>query len=565
METERTLTVLEALKRPLFREAQVAAGEQGLNREIRWVHILETPSPETLIHGDEMILTTGVGFHPDAGSSVKFLENLIRQKAACLCIEIGAYFPSVPPLWIELAERHTFPLILFPNTVRFVDITQDLHSLILDRHHAMLKELERLSREFQRLTLGSHGLAGVLKLLHKHTQSQFVYLPSDGKPLFYPAAPQEEQAAWLRLTLQVPEEPEARGTESFTAAETDGWHLIRKPIVALDRTWAYLLMISRRKPNEYDHLLLDSAYLAIAQELLRSRHLEERRLFSENLWVDELLSNPQRDDTQLKALIGPDFKKLNEWNYRVCLIEIENGYDGNSRLPAYDWESLRLHLTMILRAAFEKHGFRPYITLKNNRLAIIALDIQAKPNAKSRLRQSLEAFLAMRSDEKLKDLRLIIGAGKPYSGLKNAYTGYQEAVQALSLHASLRKPILFYEELGVLQLLLLLNDGRTLQAFIRDYLGPLIDHDETKGSKLLPTLKAFLDNDGSKQIAAQKLYIVRQSLYYRLEKIAELLGRDFMAPDNRMAIQVALLAYQMLEPGKSGDRSETPDKLERQG
>ena len=51
-----------------------------------------------------------------------------------------------------------------------------------------------------------------------------------------------------------------------------------------------------------------------------------------------------------------------------------------------------------------------------------------------------------------------------------------------------------------------------------------------KGSELLRTLKVYLDHDGSKQIAAQQLFIVRQSLYYRLEKIEELLGADYMLP-----------------------------------
>ncbi|MDF2937464.1 MAG: hypothetical protein K0Q90_2837, partial [Paenibacillaceae bacterium] len=44
------------------------------------------------------------------------------------------------------------------------------------------------------------------------------------------------------------------------------------------------------------------------------------------------------------------------------------------------------------------------------------------------------------------------------------------------------------------------------------------------------------------------LFIVRQSLYYRLEKLKELLGEDFMVPETRLAISVALRAYQMLHP-----------------
>ncbi|MFD1903471.1 hypothetical protein ACFSQ7_03925 [Paenibacillus rhizoplanae] len=61
----------------------------------------------------------------------------------------------------------------------------------------------------------------------------------------------------------------------------------------MDQTWAYILMVCNHKPQEFDCLLLDSASLSIAQELLRTRYMEERKLFSENLWVEELVGGTQ--------------------------------------------------------------------------------------------------------------------------------------------------------------------------------------------------------------------------------------------------------------------------------
>ncbi|MNI93698.1 Purine catabolism regulatory protein [compost metagenome] len=94
-------------------------------------------------------------------------------------------------------------------------------------------------------------------------------------------------------------------------------------------------------------------------------------------------------------------------------------------------------------------------------------------------------------------------------------------------------------------------------------MGPLLDYDQAKGSDLLTTLKIYLDHDGSKQIAASKLFIVRQSLYYRLEKIKELLGEDYMLPENRISIQVALRAYQLLHPDKFGEPLPTASAMNK--
>ncbi|MFB9326753.1 PucR family transcriptional regulator [Paenibacillus aurantiacus] len=551
METERSLTVGEALRRPLFEGAELAAGAAGLHRRIRWVHILEITNFDTLIHGEEMILTTGMGFAGGPDSPLAFMRGLIGRQAACLCIELGPKFPEVPSELKELADRHAFPLIVFLRTVRYVDITQDLHSAIINRHHRMLQELERLSRAFHRMTLTSQGTLNVLKLLHKSTGAQLVYRPLAGKPTCFPPLRPDEQNALLEQTAAHALKTEGIKPDSAPLVEErDGHHCVLKPVGALDQTWATLLMVCPQRPGEFEYLLLDSAALSIAQELLRTRYMEERKLFSENRWIAELLGGELSDEKQLRVLVGLAYKKLSESRFQVCLIEIDNLYDEALGMNEQEWESIRLHLSLLLRSAFERHAFRPLMTMKNNRLVILAFDLKSKIPAKIRLRHALASLDDLQADEKLKDLKLAAGIGDACEQLTQASRGYQEAAQALALHTCCKLPVVFYDELGVFQLLVRLNDGSTLQQFVRDNLGPLINHDHNKGSELLHTLKVYLDHDGSKQLAAQRLFIVRQSLYYRLDKIAELLGEHYMAPENRIAIQVALRAYQMLYPDK---------------
>ncbi|WCT56543.1 PucR family transcriptional regulator ligand-binding domain-containing protein [Paenibacillus kyungheensis] len=551
MDSNRMFTIEDAMTRPLFAQAEVIGGSRGISNSVRWVHILESSNFESLIHGEEMILTTGIQFHSQLTTALEFMDNLIQKKAACLCIELGDFFQTIPVEMIELADRYDFPLIIFKETVRFVDITLDLHSLIINHHHRMLQKLERISREFNRLTLTSQGTHKVLQLLHQSTHHQVVYLQLQGKPSFFPALSPDKQRPLLQFFAEFNESMD--GVQHDTAPyfrEYEQQSIVLKPVGALDQTWAYIMLICPHKPQEYECLLLDSASLSIAQELLRTRYMEERKLFSENLWVEELIYGRIEDENRLKSLIGPDFNMMNELPYRVCLIEIENPQDVKWNSSENEWESITFHLSLVLRSIFEKYLFHPLITLKNNRLTVIALDRQAKMPAKPRLQQALQSLQQIHSDDKLKHLKLIIGVSKAGHHLKNASASYQEAVQALSLYNCSESTLLFYEELGVFQLLLSLNDGKTLQTFIRNYLGPLIDHDQTKGSELLLTLRVYLDHDGSKQIAAQKLFIVRQSLYYRLDKITELLGEDYMSPENRISIQVALRAYQFLYPEK---------------
>ncbi|OUS77285.1 hypothetical protein B1748_09085 [Paenibacillus sp. MY03] len=121
----------------------------------------------------------------------------------------------------------------------------------------------------------------------------------------------------------------------------------------------------------------------------------------------------------------------------------------------------------------------------------------------------------------------------------NVHQSYQESIHALSMQSYFKKSTIFFNEM-------LRFDKRELSGFIDSYLKPLVEHDEQKGSDLIGTLRVFLEADGSKVLTAQRLFIVRQSLYYRLNRIKELRGPDFMSPENRIALQVALRAWEML-------------------
>ncbi|WKB36248.1 helix-turn-helix domain-containing protein [Terrilactibacillus sp. S3-3] len=74
----------------------------------------------------------------------------------------------------------------------------------------------------------------------------------------------------------------------------------------------------------------------------------------------------------------------------------------------------------------------------------------------------------------------------------------------------------------------------------------MIRYDSQKERELLHTLKVYLDLNGVKKETAETLYVSRQALYNRLDKIRRLLGEDFMSPKKRIAIEIAIQGYEYL-------------------
>ncbi|MBP7694489.1 MAG: helix-turn-helix domain-containing protein, partial [Anaerolineales bacterium] len=139
------------------------------------------------------------------------------------------------------------------------------------------------------------------------------------------------------------------------------------------------------------------------------------------------------------------------------------------------------------------------------------------------------------------------GLGRPAGELADWKDSYREAVQALSMAARLHEAApLFFGDLSVYRLLFQLEGSPELESFCREVLGPLMDYEGS--GDLLETLEAFCDRLGNLSQTAEKLFIHRNSLLYRMERIGQLAGIDMNNPDTRLAVHLALKIRRMLRP-----------------
>jgi purine catabolism regulator len=96
----------------------------------------------------------------------------------------------------------------------------------------------------------------------------------------------------------------------------------------------------------------------------------------------------------------------------------------------------------------------------------------------------------------------------------------------------------------VYRLLFQLEYHPELQAFKQEMLGPLLAYDG--GGELLRTLETYFRHNGNISQAADALFIHRNTLIYRMERIAEITGLDLDNTETRLALQLALRIHKML-------------------
>ncbi|MBF6610493.1 MAG: PucR family transcriptional regulator ligand-binding domain-containing protein [Chryseobacterium sp.] len=523
------LSVNEILQNKLFLNAELAAGEKGLGRLIRWVHVTEVDSIENLLSGNELLLATGIGWKQDKEVFISMVQQAIDANAAGICIELGDYITEIPPEVIHLADSHGFPLIVFTKKVRFIDITQEIHSLLIEKHYKILSDLEEYSNHLNQLLLFSNPHQKILELIHDHLKMTVVYITNNGEVQIISKKTKAEEKVLAELfkSNNMPQH----------------MNVAHQAVQALSQTFADLFVLSETEDiTEFDFLILDRSAVALAQSLLRELYIEEQRKTKEAEWVRNWLEGNNCTEQTRKYLFELNLGfELNKSSVLLCK-------SNNSNITNSEFNYLKVYCHSI----FEQRGIYILSHVEKNQVFFILLNKWKPCDFKQRIQEGVEALKKSDFVKKQQFSQLEFSVGKFVESLEQIQNSYQTAKETMGMLEKLPHQLstFFYEDLYIFRLVLAAQDQGILNDFIGDYLGPVIAQDRQNNGELLKTLRIYLQCKGAKKETAEQLHIVRQTLYHRLEKLYELIGRDFMDSYKRQAIEVAISAYEYLSASK---------------
>src|SRR4051794_17450665 len=147
---------LRALLREL--DLELAAGEAGLDRAVRWVHISELADPTPWLSGGELLLTTGLGLDGDPAG---YLTRLAAPGLAGVGFGVGFSHPAIPPELLEAAATCGFPLFEVPYELPFIAITEKAFTRLVNEQYAVLRRALGAHERLERIVLSERGLDGV--------------------------------------------------------------------------------------------------------------------------------------------------------------------------------------------------------------------------------------------------------------------------------------------------------------------------------------------------------------------------------------------------------------------
>lgn len=297
-----------------------------------------------------------------------------------------------------------------------------------------------------------------------------------------------------------------------------------------------ILVDPERRAGQFELFALEEAAVVLSIELAHQRSLAEMELRLRGDLVDDLLTGTDDHSARARsASLGHDLQPP----HQILVLSWPGGHDVEKLARAVDKAVTRITQTRALLARHAGH------------LVVVAPQDGQTTHDWTQLHQLLATTLPSSQGA--------IGVGRPCARPSDLPRSYTEALRALGVRQTSARPsgVTTFEDLGFYRMLGNEESSHEVGEFIREWLGPLMDYDDTHHYDLVPTLWQYYECRGNYDATAQELMIHRSTLRYRLRRIRELTGHDLNDVDTRLNLHIATRAWQILR-GPMTDRPACP-------
>ncbi|MDT0266334.1 PucR family transcriptional regulator ligand-binding domain-containing protein [Streptomyces sp. DSM 44915] len=533
-------------------------GREELDRPVRGVMTTDLRDPSRYLHGDELVLT-GLAWWRGAADAEPFVRLLAAAGVAGLAAGT-AEFGSVPDELATACARHRLPLFAVAEEVGFADLTEHVvRQVSVER----AGDLAAVVARHRRLTSAGGGPRAVLALLGSDLDLPAWLLTATGRPVAdsgagpLPAGVGAELAARRLAAGGAPPGPQrvalpagGPGGGVYSLFPVPGEGLVPGPGAGspADRRPALLadwLLAVRADTGDWPAerlALLDgvAGLVAVERDRREAARGVRRRLAQQVL---ELLttSAPAAEVAARLRVAAP------------VLLPGRAGQDWQLVVARLSWPDAGFDTGPTARAVLEELLGDP--TEPDAEVAVAHADGEAvallpvcplaeagTPGApvraetlESAARHPLTAGLGTGG-------RLTLGVSSAVPEAEGLRGALREARHARRLAAARTEPVAVagHDQLASHMVLLPFVPEDVRGAFSERLLDPLREYDRRHRAQLLPTLEAFLAEDGSWTRCAARLHLHVNTLRYRIGRIEQLTGRDLGRLEDAVDFLLAL-------------------------
>lgn len=529
------------------------AGHKGKSNQITNVNIIDNPdSMDWLLSGD-FIMTTGYVFLDDKELQQQLVRGLSAQNCAGLGIKVKRYWNEIPESIVIEANRLNFPVIEIPFKYSLSQIANIVNQEVYGRSASLLNKYRDIHYLFSQCSINGGNLYEIAALTTRLISNPVIILDSQFNLLAF--ADDQENPYPLNKHLKLKEQekvfPKAFNDTIPTNVELFSLSIKQKisvdqneitcriiPIAYSQTIYGYIIVWEvLRKLEKIDYIALESAAQSSAIERVKRRQFIESQLRVREDFFDDLLEGRILSINAVKSMAPTHGLNPNK-NYVICIIETHNLLK-NKILECLDIVDDRaMGFNHTVRSILKDTDLILFIELLNeDDVYEINLSIKEFINT---------LLIAIQKD--CPNEIFHIGVSNICTDFLKIGKAYYLAKDTLRISNKFdKKPLInYFDDFASYHLIDAFENQQQLQTFYTTFLGALDAYDVNNGTELVKTLELyFLDNMNVSQ-AAKKMFIHRNTLIYRIEKIMQILKSDFKDPEYIFNLQLAIKIRKML-------------------
>jgi len=531
--TVRDVLELEVVRRG---RPQVLAAAGQLDGTVRWVHAIEQADAARLLHGGELVLSTGIALPEEAAPLAAYAADLAAAGVSGLAVELGRRYRELPAALVAAADRHEVPLIAFRREVPFVEITETVHAMIIDAQLDELRRSERVHETFTELSVAGAPPEEIVRQAALLAGRPVILEDLSHRVLACSAGPADPR------TLLTGFEHQARavtGPRRTFYDEGAGW--LVTTVGARGEDWGRVIQVMDAPPAPADTVLIERAATALALGRLLTRQQESLERQAHRTLISAIVESAQADPEEAAARARALGVPVSDRQLIAVIVRIRDmgpGISAHTRIA---------EVTEAVADACREGRLPALVGSLDDVRAGALLSLPRRADAGTAL-----AALAgrLRQRPQLHPGAFVVGVGAPTETLRDVRRSFLDARQVSDLAIRQAggpggqpdRPFYRLPDMRLRGLLHLLREDARLQTFAERELGPLLAADEAQGTDLLGCLAAYLEEGGNKAAAAQRAHLARPTFYQRLDQIGRILGVDLDSAESRTSLHVALLA-----------------------
>ncbi len=551
-----SFTVKDLLELDVMKTAVLVAGANGLDHEIQFANVMETPEVAKFMKGGEFLISAGFAFYNERTDYRALIHEFADKKIAAFGINTGRYLESIPQEMMEEADKRGLPLLILPKDVPYMNIMIPVWSKTMNQRDLSSSRSKKFYNILLDNILGGRGFIGVTSTLSMLVSNP-VYLLDANYHLLSGSLSQNQlyekyhlnfssaldflKLSQLNGNLRL--EPKPQRLHPYGEANAIRYSFLIMPIVVNQNLNGFLFIPELHSILEDDELLaIEDTGTIIALEMSKEKTIFDMKRRTQGEVLEDLLSGYYKDEEVFHRHLK-DLEFQIGFQSVVAFIEIETDASSVSKggKSTFSYDLKELLIKIIGDYAKRNLGGALLASRSDCVICLISLGKKESMNGLSPLPDLIRRNLSASGIKS-------IGISNPIMSLFDVKKAYDQAkIAAQVLPAEENLSLRFYQNTGIYLLLNEIKHTEAAKNFCTLYLKTLRDYDKKNDGELVKTLTVYFEQNRNLRKTAESLFVHKNSVIYRLNKIEQLTKMNLNYFSDRINLELGIYLMRVLD------------------